>query len=227
MASIQQADTSTQNLYVMKLATALHILLTLLLLTAALPLKEALGQGLDRNDYTWTSRLRLVVSSNSYESDPDGFRMYSGIGIEAGITRRLTDRLGLDAAFRTESREVEGPENGPGDHRLGSVELIPMTLSLRWQPLGHQATRVQPYLGAGVALTAIWEKSGVMEGAEIPPSVDPLVQLGLDFEMTEMVLLHMDIKWNTLKLNLEDFRDMDPSVSIHPLTMGLGFGFRF
>lgn len=179
-------------------------------------------------DPPWIFRVRAVASTASYESDPEGYKMYSGISMGAGIALRINAIAAVEIALRTEGRDLEGPVPVEGEYeRLGSLDLIPLTVILQWKPRGQTHTVLQPYLGAGLSITATWEKSGAMEGVDVPPSFDPVVQAGADYELSTHMVLNLDIKWNTLTLDLENFRVPDPSVKIDPLTVGLGLGFRF
>jgi hypothetical protein len=41
----------------------------------------------------WTLRTRAVMSGSSTHSDPAGYKVYSGIGVEAAVARELTRAL--------------------------------------------------------------------------------------------------------------------------------------
>ena len=143
-----------------------------------------------------------------------------------GLVRRLSEQASLELAFRTESREVEGPA-GDGDHRLGSLELAPISLLVQWRPRGWEAGGFQPFLGAGANVTLSWEASGALDSADIATTIGPALQLGTDYRLSPMVGLNFDVKWNTLTLDIEDFGTTVPSIRIDPLSLGLGIGFRF
>ena len=147
--------------------------------------------------------------------------------IEAAAERRLSDVTFLELSGRTESREVLGPERAGEDNRLGSLEMLPVTLLARWRPRGHGSAPFQPYLGAGAALTATWEKSGALDSADVPPSLAPAVGLGADIRLSPRLVLNLDAKWNPLTARITHFRTPDPEVKIDPLTLGVGVGVRF
>lgn len=113
--------------------------------------------------HPWSLRIRAVISGDSHDSDPAGYRIYSGVALEAAVVRRLTEVASLELSLRTESREVEGPTGGSGDHRLGSLEMLPLTLTGRWHPRRRGEGDLQPYVGAGINFT------GPCRGA-VPPS---------------------------------------------------------
>ncbi len=110
---------------------------TCLLLLCLPPALTAQTTVKERNP--WTLRLRAAISGSSYESDPAGYKIYSGIGLEGAVERGLGRVASLELAFRTKSREVLGPASAGGDERLGSLEMLPVTLLARWRPRGRGA----------------------------------------------------------------------------------------
>lgn len=200
--------------------------LSLFLLLVLLPLPAA-SQPAPASDARWGLRVRAVLSGDSWESQPAGIRIYSGIALEAAVVRRLSDAAVLELSFRTESREVEGPRDAGVEHRWGSLEMIPVTLSAQWRPRGHGDAAWQPYLGAGINLTATWEKSGLLDATNEPLSVGPAVVLGMDWRIRGGTTFLLDARWNTLSVDLEDFGPTVPLVKIDPLSIGAGVGVRF
>lgn len=196
------------------------VFVTLLALPTALAAQQA------RSTDPWTLRLRAAISGTSYDSEPTGYKIYSGIGLEGAVQRRLGAVTALELSFRTESREVTGPE-GAGDNRLGSLEMFPVTLLARWVPRGRGDGAFQPYLGAGAALTTTWEKSGALDSSDTRAAVSPALGLGTDFALSPRTVLNLDVKWNTFTARITKFRTPEPAVKIDPLTFGVGFGVRF
>ncbi len=175
----------------------------------------------------WTVRVRATISGASYESQPADYKIYSGVSLEAAIERRLGSIAALELSGRTESREVLGPASTGADERLGSIEMLPLTLLLRWLPLGRSNAAFQPYLGGGAALIATWEKSGVLDSTDVPASLRPALGLGADYVLSDRLVLNLDVKWNPLTARITNFRSPDPTVKIDPMTVGLGMGVRF
>jgi outer membrane protein W len=173
----------------------------------------------------WTLRTRLFVSGDSYGSRPAGYKVYSGIGIEAGVDRRLAGHVTLAVTARTESREVDSiPSVGPSV-REGSLEILPISLLLEVRPvMGH---RLVPYFGAGTTLTVTWEKSGALDSLEIGPYLGLAAQAGLDFILSPAALLNLDVRWHRYRPSLESREARLARLDIDPLTLGIGVGFRF
>jgi len=173
----------------------------------------------------WTFQTRAQISGQSHESEPAGYTVYSGIALGAALTRHFSPSFGVEFAARTESREVDQTA-GPGpDIRLGSLELLPVSVLVQWRPVA--AGRLHPYVGLGGSLTVGWEKSGMLDNLDISPSVAPALQLGADWNLSEKVVLNLDTKWNGLTTDLSSGGNRIARIHIDPLTLGLGIGFRF
>ena len=174
----------------------------------------------------WELRVRAVLSGSTDHSDPPGYTVYSGLGLEVAVARRLGDAFAVELSARTESREVTGPE-GSGDHRLGSMEMLPLGLTLAWRPRQAGGGDFQPYLGAGVNLTHVWEKSGALDSTNPPPTFGPQVQLGADWAVAQRTALNLDVRWHTQTVEIRDLTTPTPSLPLDPLALGLGLTVRF
>lgn len=176
--------------------------------------------------HPWLFRARAVISGTSGESDPAGYKIYSGIGLEAAVVRELGDVAALELSFRTESREVTGSVGTGLAAPLGSLEMLPINVLLHWRPRGRHDTGFQPYIGAGLNVTVTWEKSGALDSSEVPSTLGPAVALGADFPISTNVAFNLHLAWNTLTVDIEDYTDPTPSMKIDPLALGLGLTFR-
>ena len=175
----------------------------------------------------WRLFARASISGSSHDSEPAGYTIYSGIAFDVAVARRLSDAFWVEFSVRPESREVEGPDvAGFGDH-LGSLEMLPINLTLQWHPLGNNGASLQPYLGAGVNSTLTWEKSGVLDTTDPPTTLGPVVQLGTAWNVTPRAAVSMDAKWNPLEVEIEGYPPPEPRVEVDPLTLGIGVGLRF
>lgn len=199
-------------------------LLAPLLLALAL---TAAAQPVPDDGDAWGVRVRAVVSGSSHASEPNGYKVYSGVTLGAAVLWRVIDVAAIELAFRTESREVEGPAGQPAGHRLGAFEMLPLTLTAQWRPLGRRGTRTQPYVGAGVNATFVWEKSGILDRTHPPASYAPVVQLGTDIAVSRRAVLNFDVTWHPQDVEFADFGETEPTASIDPLAVGLGLGVAF
>ncbi|HET7469266.1 MAG TPA: OmpW family outer membrane protein [Gemmatimonadales bacterium] len=177
------------------------------------------------DDQTWTFTTRVVATGSSDESQPPGYKVYSAFTIEAALRRSLGRLLAAEATVRTESREVDSLVPAGQDRRLGSLELLPMSVLLQLRVPTHG--RVAPYVGAGVNLTVAWEKSGALDSVDMAGSVGPAVQAGADWAVSPRVLLNLDLRWNAFTADLNTGGARLASLKVDPLSLGFGVGFRF
>jgi outer membrane protein W len=200
-----------------------HRNLFLLILTAALPAAALSAQGVLQNQ--WTFRTSALISGQSHGSEPTGYTMYSGISLGAAISRRFSQVVSLELGIRTESREVDQASASGPDQRLGSLEMLPLTLLVQVQP--NLPSSLRPYVGAGAALTVGWEKSGALDNLDVSPAVGPALQVGVDWILSPGVLLNFDAKWNGMSTDLGSGGMRMATFHVDPMTLGFGVGFRF
>ena len=122
--------------------------------------------------------------------------------------------------MRAESREVDLDRGGAEPEPQGSAELIPVTLTCLYAP--RLAGAIRPYAGVGANATFTWEKSGALNSVDLTPEIGPALQLGSDWVLTPRALLNIDVRWNTLRPDLE--RDGQHLANLRWDTLGLGIG---
>lgn len=197
--------------------------LAVLVALALLPASEARAGG---GSQPWSVRTRAVMSGSSDHSEPDGYTVYSGISLEAGVAWAFHRLFAGELTMRTESREIDqATGEGSEDMRLGSVELLPMSLLVQIRPPWW--ARVHPYAGAGLNLTVAWEKSGMLDSADLSPGLGPAVQLGADVDLGRALFLNLDLRWNAYRTEVERADSPMVRLRIDPLSLGLGVGARF
>ena len=173
----------------------------------------------------WIFTTRVLMTGSSDRSDPTGYKVYSTFALEAGLRRQLSRAFAAELTLRTESREIDSLFPSGADRRLGSIELLPIDLLLRYQlPTGGAW---HPYAGAGVNLTVAWEKSGLLDSTDMSGSVGPAFQVGTDLDLSSLAVLNVDLKWNKMTATLENAGTRLTRIRIDPLTLGAGVGFRF
>lgn len=173
----------------------------------------------------WTFTTRVLATGSSDRSEPAGYKAFSAITLEAALRRSFNRLLGAELTARTESREIDSLFPSGQDRRLGSLELLPVSVTLQWRPPSTGA--VHPYAGAGVNVTVAWEKSGALDSVDMPGSVGPALQAGADFDVASETLLNVDLKWNTLTADLKNAGTRLTRLKVDPLSLGVGVGFRF
>jgi outer membrane protein len=167
----------------------------------------------------------MTGSSDETKSDPEGYKVYSAFTLDAAVQRRLGSRFAVEVSIRTESREVSLTSGSGEEAPIGSVEALPMTVLLQYRPtIGD---RVRPYVGAGLNLTAVWEKAGALDSTDLSLSFVPAVQIGADVRLSPRVFLNLDLKWNPWRTDIDAEGSQIAHLQIDPLALAVGVGFRF
>lgn len=196
---------------------------TLVIVTSVLVTNLASAQSVP--DGGWSAISRLTATGTNEGSDPDGYKVYSAIALEVGARRYIGRFVALEMTGALQSREVEFPDATGIRENLGSIEMLPVTVTVQLRPF--QSGRWRPYIGAGGNLTLCWEKSGRLDNHDLTPSIGAVVQAGVDYEMTDRASLNLDIRWNQARTDLERDGVRVATLRLQPATLGVGFLFRF
>jgi outer membrane protein len=197
---------------------------SLVLLAALLAPGGLLAQSTGHAEHPWTIRTRALLVGANAESDPVGLDVYSAFAMEADISRRFGRHFAAELIVASSSHEVTAMSGGV-EVPLGSVELLPPTLLAQYHFLPD--ARVHPYVGAGVNLTIFYEKSGELDSLDLATKVAPAAQVGVDVDLSDRMLLNLDVKWIWLKTTLENQGTSLAELTIDPFILGVGVGFRF
>lgn len=129
---------------------------------------------------------------------------------------------------------VGGPTNFDVD--LGTVRLLPPTLTLQYHFNQANDNVFKPYLGAGVNYTIFYDvKPGsVVKGLDYKNAFGYAFQVGFDLMVTDRFFINADVKKIFLKTdvtvdasNLATGLNIPANVELNPLVLGMGFGMKF
>lgn len=129
---------------------------------------------------------------------------------------------------------VGGPTNAAVD--LGSVWLLPPTLTAQYHFVADNNCVFRPYIGAGINYTIFYnEKEGkVVKGVSYENNLGYAAQLGFDLKLTDSFYMNVDVKKLFLKTDLTvDASNLAPGLSIpadvtiDPWILGFGLGMKF
>lgn len=156
------------------------------------------------------------------------------------ITKNIAAELIL--AFGTRHNvSITGDTNSVvGNQSLGSVNLLPPTLTAQWHFNPDQL--IDPYLGAGINYTLMLDRNakgsaGAINGNKIKIDRDSwgyVLQGGVDINLKNGWLLNADIKYVNIETDVQlkgaatgnQWRSVD-SLDINPWVFGIGIGKRF
>lgn len=145
-----------------------------------------------------------------------------------GTTKHNVNTVGSDISA------VGGSTNAAVD--LGSVYLLPPTLTVQYHFFPMSEKVFKPYVGAGVNYTIFYnEKPGdVVKGISYDNALGFAAQGGFDLMLNDTFFINMDVKRLFLKTdvtvdasNLASGLSIPAKVTIDPWLLGFGVGMRF
>lgn len=161
---------------------------------------------------------------------------------EIDISYYITKNIAAELILATGSRHdvsitKAGAGAAIGNQNLGSVNVLPPTLTLQWHFMPDQT--FDPYVGAGINYTRFMDnslntRSGAL--APLPIRVDrnswgAALQAGFDVNLKDGWLVNADIKkvWidTDVKLNAGAGYVKIDSLDINPWVFGIGVGKKF
>ncbi len=152
---------------------------------------------------------------------------------EVDLSYHFTDNIAAELIFATGSRHhvvQKGPAQPVsadpiGD--LGSVNLLPPTLTVQWHFNPDQT--IDPYLGVGINYTRFMDNN-LLGGAIHTErnSFGPAIQFGADYNLEAGWLLNFDVKkvWIQTDVKLAGVGKVD-SLDINPWVVSVGIGKKF
>jgi len=163
---------------------------------------------------------------------------------ELDISYYLTKNIATELVLALGSRHdvsVSGSGGALTDHDLGSINLLPPTLTLQWHFRPDQT--LDPYVGAGLSYIRAMDNSltGHRGATSLPIRVDrdswgPAVQAGFDVNLQDRWLVNFDVKkiWFETDVKLDagaagfpaGYRKID-SLDVDPWVISVGFGKKF
>ncbi len=113
---------------------------------------------------------------------------------------------------------------------IGSFKHLPPILTAKYNFLPYQD--FQPYVGAGVNVTIIWDTNLAVPGVSPlklnSTSVGPALQAGFDYKIHPHWYLNADVKWAKLGSDVDLPGGARVStLHIDPFLFGIGVGYRF
>lgn len=161
--------------------------------------------------------------------------------LEFDISYYITKNIAAELILATGSKHDVSVSKEPGNtlpnQLLGSVDVLPPTLTLQWHFNPDQM--IDPYVGAGINYTAFLDKKldvrqGPLAGSDIKVENDSwgyALQAGLDINLKDGWLVNADVKYIDLdtdvKLKQASGWTKIDQLDINPWVFGLGIGKKF
>lgn len=154
---------------------------------------------------------------------------------ELDFTYFFTEHFAAELILGTAKHEVQAINTLAGDVNLGSVWLLPPTLTAQYHFYTSDQKVFKPYIGAGVNYTLFYNvKSGDVAGVEYDNALGYAAQVGFDLMLDDTFFINFDAKRLFLSTDVTvDASNLAPGLSIpaevdiNPWLIGVGVGMKF
>lgn len=154
---------------------------------------------------------------------------------ELDITYFFTENFAAELILGTAKHDVQAINTAAGDVNLGSVWLLPPTLTAQYHFYTSDKKVFKPYIGAGVNYTLFYNvKSGDVADVSYDNALGYAAQLGFDLMVDETFFINVDVKRLFLSTDVSvDASNLAPGliipaeVDINPWLLGVGVGMKF
>ena len=154
---------------------------------------------------------------------------------ELDFTYFFTEHFAAELILGTAKHDVQAINTLAGDVNLGSVWLLPPTLTAQYHFYTSDQKVFKPYIGAGINYTLFYNvKSGDVAGVEYDNAIGYAAQLGFDLMLDDKFFINFDAKRLFLSTDVTiDASNLAPGLSIpaevdiNPWLIGVGVGMKF
>ena len=154
---------------------------------------------------------------------------------ELDFTYFFTEHFAAELILGTAKHDVQAINTLAGDVNLGSVWLLPPTLTAQYHFYTSDQKVFKPYIGAGVNYTLFYNvKSGDVAGVDYDNALGYAAQVGFDLMLDDTFFINFDAKRLFLSTDVTvDASNLAPGLSIpaevdiNPWLIGVGVGMKF
>ena len=154
---------------------------------------------------------------------------------ELDFTYFFTEHFAAELILGTAKHDVQAINTLAGDVNLGSVWLLPPTLTAQYHFYTSDQKVFKPYIGAGVNYTLFYNvKSGDVAGVDYDNALGYAAQIGFDLMLDDTFFINFDAKRLFLSTDVTvDASNLAPGLSIpaevdiNPWLIGVGVGMKF
>ena len=149
---------------------------------------------------------------------------------EVDLTYFVTDNIAVEAIAAITKHDGKARNTAAGDVDLGSVWVLPPTITLQYHPLPKE--RFSPYVGAGVNYTFFFNDDtpddSQVKSIHYKDSFGWALQVGVDYALTDNVYLNVDLKrlFVSTKVRMNGGA-IKSKVDVDPWIVGAGIGYKF
>ncbi len=197
----------------------------------------------------WLVRLRgVMIDTNKMYKDVSGVagadaEVHHAQVPELDFTYMITKNWGAELILATSEQDIHGHEGAIEDTNVGSVGVLPPTLTLQYH--FDQLGAFRPYFGVGINYTHFYNEdtagdfkravglAGPNTKLKLDDSWGYALQVGGDMYFNKDWFFNLDLKYididTELKIRGADAAVLngDTSINLDPLVFGIGVGRRF
>lgn len=178
----------------------------------------------------WLVRARAIHVNprNDGGETSIGGKPYAGTDIvpEVDITYFATPNIGIELIAATTEHAMKVNKGTNVD--LGSVKLLPPTLTAQYHFTNPCLGKLKPYLGAGINYTHFYDSDHPgLSSVKYDDSFGTVLQAGTDYKLTDKLYLNADIKQVFLSTDVTVNNSITAKSNLNPVIAGVGIGYRF
>lgn len=185
----------------------------------------------------WLFRMRGIsvipdesASINGIGGDVDVDSDYT---VDIDLTYFINESWAVELMAATTRNGVRAEGTAVGDVDLGSIRLLPPTLTLQYHMCLTET--IKPYVGVGVNYTKFYDEelsdNALITRVEYDDAFALVLQAGVDVDINENWVFNVDVKKVYLEtdVNIDNtaLPRIDADVDIDHWILGVGFGYRF
>lgn len=148
---------------------------------------------------------------------------------EIDLTYFFTDNIAVEVIAATTSHDVKDKNSTLGNVNLGSVDLLPPTVTLQYHFMPKK--RFSPYVGAGLNYTFFYNEDapgGAVTSIDYENGFGYALQAGLDYNIDGNWYLNADVKKLWLNTDVKiNGGAITADVDLDPWIVGVGVGYKF
>lgn len=150
---------------------------------------------------------------------------------ELDLSYFFTDNIAVELIAATTRHEVAGESTKLGKIDVGSVWVLPPTLTVQYHFMPHLA--FSPYIGAGINATFFYNAKSaapIVNRVSFEDNVGAAVEAGFDYNFSGHWFANVDVKQIFLSTEAHLQTPLGPvtaKTDLDPLVVGVGIGYRF
>ena len=181
----------------------------------------------------WLIRLRALA----IQTHADGTSNEMGGSVKTGddlipeidITYYLADDISVETMFGIAEYNVQLDDSALGNVDVGTVKKLPATVTIKYHL--NQFGDLIPYFGIGASYTIFFDEDVGRDINNIDYSNEFgfVFQIGLDYNIADNTYLNIDMKKFIIDADMRMNNNSinANSVTLNPLMIGIGVGYRF